>query len=437
MNVEVRQMKTAAELSLAETFESAKGRLPGLRALREDAFRRFEAQGLPHRRIEEWKYTDLRALMRDAKPLAAPPDAAAKARAKDSGALLRGVNCRRLVLVDGVFAPDLSDLTAEPGVTIRGMAEALAAGDALVARHVGKVIDTDDIAVSLNTALMGDGVVIDIAEGAAAARPILLVYASSGRAPASMFARSLAVVGRKARVTLLESHEAAADDQANVVTELLVGDEAEVEHVKLVSNRDGALQLSTLIAAIGARARFDDLTCTIGGAVTRNQLYVRYGGEDTVSNLRGVSLLRGRQHADTTLVVDHAAPGCQSRELFKSVLDDDSRGVFQGRIGVQAHAQKTDAKMAAHALLLSENAEADSKPELEIFADDVQCGHGSTAGALDEDLLFYLRARGIPAREAEALMVTAFVGEVIEGVAHEGVREALLATTDAWLGARA
>ena len=137
----------------------------------------------------------------------------------------------------------------------------------------------------------------------------------------------------------------------------------------------------------------------------RNQLFLRFDGKDTVANIRGASLLKGRQHADTTLVADHAIGFCQSREIFKSVLDDESRGVFQGKIIVRRDAQKTDAKMMTQALLLSENAEADNKPELEIFADDVVCGHGATAGALNQDLLFYLRTRGIPAKEAEALLI--------------------------------
>src|SRR5213079_2017900 len=167
--------------------------------------------------------------------------------------------------------------------------------------------------------------------------------------------------------------------------------------------------------------------------VVRNQLFLRFSGEGTVANIRGATLLKNRQHADTTLVVDHAAAGCQAREVFKSVLDDESRGIFQGKIIVQPGAQQTDAKMASHALLLSDAAEADNKPELEIFADDVQCGHGATAGDLDEDLLFYLKARGIPAKDAEALLIQAFVGEAVE---HAGLRDALMEHVVAWLKTR-
>ena len=165
-------------------------------------------------------------------------------------------------------------------------------------------------------------------------------------------------------------------------------------------------------------------------------MFLRFGGEGTLANIRGATLLRGRQHADITMVAEHAAVGCQAREVFKTVLDDESRGIFQGKIIVKPNAQKTDARMASHALMLSEEAEADNKPELEIFADDVQCGHGATAGDLDEDLLFYLRARGIPMDEAEALLIQAFVGEAIEGIEHAGLREALIEAVSAWLKAR-
>jgi Fe-S cluster assembly protein SufD len=171
--------------------------------------------------------------------------------------------------------------------------------------------------------------------------------------------------------------------------------------------------------------------------VVRNQMFVRFAGEGSIVGIRGANLLKGRQHVDTTLIADHTAANCSSRELFKTVLDDESRGVFQGKIIVQPQAQKTDARMATHALLLSDTAEADNKPELEIFADDVQCGHGATAGALDEDLLFYLKARGIPPKEAESLLIQAFVGEAVEGIEHAGLRDALMEIVDGWLRARA
>jgi Fe-S cluster assembly protein SufD len=402
VNAEVAIIKTAAETALAHEFAQARARLPGDKAVaaqREAAFGVFAKEGLPHCRVEEWKYTDLRALMRDAKPLAAPPDAAAKARAKYAGAILGDVEARRLVFVDGAFVAELSDLSGmESGLTFSSLAKALADGDPALTAHLGKLAPIADVAVALNTALMGDGAVIRIAAGSTIERPLHLLFVASEK-PAATFTRSLVVVEKGARAMLIESHEGpeGTDYQTNAAVELFVGDNAHVDHVKIIGEGADALHVSTLAAAIGAHARFNSFTFTSGGAVVRNQLFLNFDGEGTVAGIRGATLIKGRQHADTTLVANHIARDCQSREMFKSVLDGEAHGVFQGRIIVRPHAQKTDAKMMTRALLLSERAEADNKPELEIFADDVQCGHGATAGALDDELKFYLMARGIPA----------------------------------------
>lgn len=441
MNAEVAVIKTAAETALAQAFAQARDRLPGdeaIMARRNAAFDLFAKQGLPHRRIEEWKYTDLRALMRDAKPLASPPDASAKARAKDAGRVLGDLDARRLVFVDGAFVPELSDLRElEAGLVVGSLAQALADADPVVAARLGKLAPASDAAVALNTALMGDGAVIRVASGATIERPLHLLFVASEK-PAATFTRSLVTIDHGARVMLIESHEGptASDYQVNAALELFVGDGAHVDHVKVIGEGTEALHVSTLAAAIGAHARFNTFSFISGGSLVRNQLFLRLDGEGTVAGIRGASLLKDRQHADTTLFADHIARDCQSREMFKSVLDNEAHGVFQGRIIVRRHAQKTDAKMMTQALLLSERAEADNKPELEIFADDVQCGHGATAGALDEELKFYLMARGIPPAEAEAMLIQAFLGEAIEGIEHAGLREALIESVAAWLGAR-
>jgi Fe-S cluster assembly protein SufD len=442
MNAEVRQMRTTAELALAQAFAAAKDALPGgseIAAMREAAFRRFDAQGLPHRRIEEWKYTDLRALMRDAKPLAGLPDQAAKTRAQSAGCLVGTMDCRRLVFVDGAFVAELSDLARlEPGLTVRSLNQALAEADPLLMEHLGKLAPPGDIAVALNTAFMGDGAVIHVARNATVTRPLLLVFANTGDQAAAIFGRSLVVAERGARLTLLESHEGPDDRdyQVNTAVELVAGADARVNHIKLTREGARSLHVSSFMAVMGAGAELKDFSFNTGGAVVRNQLFLRFVGERTQAHIGGASLLRGRQHVDTTLVADHAAGAGRSREVFKSVLDDASRAVFQGRIIVRPNAQKTDAKMMTRALLLSEDAEADNKPELEIFADDVQCGHGATTGALDQDLLFYLKARGIPTKEAEALLVQAFIGEAVDAVEPEGLRDALMDAAVAWLGAR-
>jgi Fe-S cluster assembly protein SufD len=452
MTAELKPIRTAAEAGLVEAFAALRPRLAGTAAAarREAAFRRFEAAGLPHRRIEEWKYTDLRALMRDAKPLAPPPDAATKARAQDAGRVLAGVAARRIVFVDGMMVPELSDLTPEPGLTVSSLGEALGSGNPAVLARLGAGPAEGDIAYALNTAFMGDGAVIEVAPGASISRPVHLAFVYGSERAAAVFSRSLVVVGEGAGLTLIESHEGpdGVDYQVNAALDLAVGERAEVEHIKVNMEGSGALHISTLNATIGAKARFSEIAFLTGGHVVRSQLFVRCAGAGATLSLNGASLLKGRQHGDTALFVDHAAGGCRSRELFKSVLDGASRGVFQGKIIVRPLAQKTDARMMTRALLLSEDAEADNKPELEIFADDVQCGHGATSGALDDNLKFYLMARGIPEKDAEALLIRSFVAEAIEAgireggrqdvdpALHDDIHDVLIEATGRWLEAR-
>lgn len=440
---DLKVMRTAAEQSLAEAFAGARGKLPGggaVKSLRESAFHAFEAKGLPHRRVEEWKYTDLRTLMRDAKPLASPPDAAAKLKAKSAGAFLAALKPRRIVIVDGVFSAELSDLSEpETGLWVGSLAEALAKGDPTVVERLGRASPLkDDAAFALNTAMMGDGVVISVSSATAISRPLHLVFVTTPDRPVSLFTRSLISIGALASATVIESHEGpdGVDHQLNHAIDLAVGEEATLHHIKVGMDGDRTLHVATLVAQIAASAQVNEFIFTLGSVVTRNQIAVHMGGTGIHAGIRGATLLKGRQHADNTLVIDHASYRCQSRELFKSVLDGESRSVFQGKIIVQPSGEKTEAKMATHALLLSEGAEADAKPELEIFNDDVVCGHGATAGALDDDLLFYLRARGIPQKEAEALMVEAFVGDVVEAVESEALRETLMDLARAWLAAR-
>jgi Fe-S cluster assembly protein SufD len=437
---DIAPTKTAAETHLAEAFAALRGELidNAVMARREAAFRRFEVQGLPHRRVEEWKYTDLRTLMRDVKPLAGPPGAGAKVPA--AGQVFAAAGARRIVFVDGAFVPELSDLAdVEPGLKISSLAEMLARGPAELTGRLSAAGPAEgDVAYALNTAFMGDGAVIEVAAGVDVARPLHLVFVYGSQHPAAVFSRSIAVIGPGAGLTLLESHEGpdGVDYQVNTALDLAIGDRARFDRVKVNAEGDAALHLATLSASIGAKAHVSDFAFLTGGHVVRHQLFVRCGGAGTSLRLGGISLLNGRQHGDTTLNVDHAAGGCEARELFKSVLDGAARGVFQGKIVVRPEAQKTDARMMARALLLSDAAEADNKPELEIFADDVQCGHGATSGALDPNLKFYLMSRGIPEKETEALLIQSFAGEAIDTVSHEAVRDALTAATAQWLKGR-
>lgn len=438
MNAEVRSVKTAAEIGFADLFAAVRESLPGgdkIGAVRRDAFDRFAAQGLPHSRTEAWRYTDLRRLLRDAKPLAPRSDAAARSVAREAGAVFAGLGLRRLLIVDGAFAPELSDLAGlEPGVVVRATVEALAADEMVLPLDM---TGSDPVA-ALNTAFAADGVVITVAPGVVVERPIHLVFVTTGGAPAATFIRSRLKLGSGAVLTLVETHEGPdqSDYQVNVALQVDVGDRARLDHVKITGEGAAALHISTLEASTGAGASYRALGFTIGGAVVRNQLFVKLAGEGASADVHQGSLLAGRQHADATLVVDHVAAGSHSREVFKAVVDDEARAVFQGRITVQPGAQQTDARMMARALLLSDEAVANCKPELEIFADDVQCGHGTTTGAPDDQLKFYLMARGIPEKEAEALLIQAFVGEVIDAVARDDLREALTQVLLNWLEGR-
>ena len=439
MNLALAKNETGRALS--DLFAVAGDRLPGAGGIadaRRQAFDAYQRSGLPNRRVEDWKYTDLRVLMRDVLPLAAAPDAAALTRAGNAlkPHAIEGV--RRLVLVDGVFAPALSETTGlEKGLGIRTLREALEAGNVPQAQLFAP--DTSDAMVALNSAMMTDGLVIEVADGTVLSKPVHIIHIASGAVPAAMFTRSLLRLGKAAGATLVESYIAAEGAKTYQVHDSLVvsiGDNARLDHVRLIEDSREAFNISSAVVSLGAHAHFNTFGMTSGASVSRYQAVIAFAGEGSQVETNGVNLLNGRQHADTTLFLDHAVPNCASREIFRAVIDDRGHSVFQGRIIVRPKAQKTDAKMMTRALLLSDEAEADNKPELEIFADDVTCGHGATTGALDESLLFYLRARGLSEKEAQALLIQAFVGEAIEQIASDGLRELAISAAERWLAAR-
>jgi Fe-S cluster assembly protein SufD len=440
MNLALAKNETGRAVS--DSFAVARDRLPGtgkVAEARSAAFEAYDRVGLPHRRIEDWKYTDLRALMREVLPLAPVPDAAALKRAAAAVKLQAIKGARPLVLVDGVFVPKLSEVGGlEKGLTVRTLRDVLEAGDATLQAQL-LAPDNDNPMVALNSAMMTDGVVIDIASGVVLKQPLQVIHVATGATPAAMFTRSLLKLGKDAGVTLVESYIAADGAKTYQVHDSLVvtiGDNSRLDQVRLVEDSREAFNISSAVVTLGAHAHFNTFCMTSGAAVSRYQATIAFAGEGSRVETNGVNLLNGRQHADTTLFMDHAVPNCASREVFRAVADDRGHSVFQGRIIVRPDAQKTDAKMMTRALLLSDDAEADNKPELEIFADDVTCGHGATTGALDESLLFYLRARGLSEKEAQALLIQAFVGEAIESIANDDLRELAIAAAQRWLEAR-
>lgn len=437
----VTLLKTEAEKKLAEQFAALKAELPGagpVRKLREDAFAGFEAKGLPHRRLESWRYTDLRTLLRDAMPPARKPDRSAAVAKRLA---IQTVSGPRLVLIDGVFSAEDSDLDKLPdGVSVRSLAEAMTQEpDAVAGLMQVPEIAGDDTALMLNAALAQDGAVIEIAPGTELERPLLVLSLYSGEREAALYSRVIVSVGAQAKATVVELHEGVGHEplQINHAIALTIGDGAQVEHVRMVlRQRPETVQVQTLLAEIGAEADFASNAIVADCGVLRQQSFLRYGGEHSKAALRGVSLLRRQEHCDVTLVMDHAVPHCESRELFQTIAADEATGVFQGKVIVRKYAQKTDGGMKSNALLLDEGATMFNKPELEIFADDVVCGHGATVAQLNGEQLFYLMARGLPRAQAEALVLAAFAGEVSETLGDDEVREVFGREIEAWLAQR-
>lgn len=437
----VTPLKTAAEQVLAQQFANVKAELPGagpVRKLREDAFAGFEAKGLPHRRLEAWRYTDLRMMLREAKPLAGGNTATQAVRDRLSTLKLDGL---RLVLIDGAFNAELSGLDALPdGVTVHALADALVSPREDLTRILsGPGVAEGDTGLMLNTALMRDGVLVEIAEGTELAAPIAIISLASGDEEQAIFSRSVVLAGKGVKGSIVEMSENAGSKAAQINTAIVfeAGDESEIQHIRLVTRQPAeTVQVLSLLATVGAHAKFDSFALICNAGTVRQQHFVRYAGEHTEVGLRGVNLLGGQEHSDVTLVVDHEVPHGTSRELFKSIIGGEGTGVFQGKVIVRQHAQKTDGSMKSNALLLNDGATMFNKPELEIFADDVVCGHGATVAQIDGEQLFYLMARGLPRPQAEALVLQAFAGEAVEFVADEALRGLIMGEVEGWLANR-
>jgi Fe-S cluster assembly protein SufD len=289
----------------------------------------------------------------------------------------------------------------------------------------------------MNTAFMAGGVGIRIAAAATVETPIEIVSIVTKGEPRTLAGRVVLVVEDGASAAIIETHLGAPGAYVNSsVTEAFVGANARLDRLKVQLDGEQAIHLANCHVQLKEGAILRDCTVTQGGATTRQQGFITFAGSHADAKIAGAYLLRGKQHCDTRLVVDHRVPNCISREVFKCIIDEAARGIFQGKVIVQRDAQKTDGKQSSHGLLLSPTAEFDAKPELEIYADDVVCGHGATAGDLDEDLVFYLRTRGIPLREARALLVSAFAAEAFEDIAHDQIRDRLEQLSREWLQRR-
>ena len=371
----------------------------------------YGGEVLPNPRMEDWKWTNLRTLID--RPY--PPRLDVKAKAGHVARIVKAscfakVAATRMVFVNGHYDATHSKL---------------ANGD------IASRVTADEPVINMNQAFATDGARLKLS--GTADTPVELLFIATDADARTIATRNVIEIASGASATLIETHVGEGSYLANSVTEIVLGDGARLDRIKIECEAATALHLAHIHVTLGKNATLRDFTLTSGARVNRQNGTYQFGGEGSDAKISGAYLLAGKQHADTRLVVDHAVPHCTSRELFKCVMDESARGIFQGKVIVRRDAQKTDGKQSSHALLLSDTAEFDAKPELEIFADDVVCGHGATSGDLNEDHIFYLRSRGVPESEAKSLLIAAFVGEAFETIEHDGIREALTNYAATWL----
>lgn len=420
MNMLVHPQRTPAENALVDAFAERVASLPGDPAvlLKRDAAIEAIKAGLPTRRIEAWHYTDFRRLLTNV-PLHDPVAAAAPVAPVVAGSTV-------LSILNGVSAKAPA---AFSGVAVRRLEEMLLDGSFAAALEAQ---GGDDAVGAINTAFAADGYFLDIAAGAAPEAPIELQNIQAG---GQTHVRLPVRVGEGVKVTLVERQTGSGAALVSSISHLEVGEGAEVRWLIVQDQPEGATHLGQFNARLGKDAKLTLFFLNAGGKLVRQEIRVSAAGEGSSFTLRGVNLLAGDSHTDVTMVLDHAMPATVSTEVVRNVVTGRARGVFQGRINVFQVAQKTDAKMACNTLLLSDDGEFSAKPELEIFADDVQCGHGATVTEIDRNHLFYLMARGIDEKTARGLLVKAFVAEVIEELDDEALVEPLERMLDAWFAA--
>jgi Fe-S cluster assembly protein SufD len=395
---------------------------------REEALERFLARGFPSPSEEAWRKTSVAAVARTAfgRPEASRAVAEERLRQLDFGGAFTGWE---LVFVDGRYRPELSSAAATEGVHILSLRHVLAAEPERLRTWLAAAPDDEGPFETLNAAFLEDGALVEVEPGATPSAPIHLIYFSTGERgkPTASHPRTLIRLGRASHATVVETYGGAEGGEylTNTVTEVSLAGGAVMDHYKIQRESDHAFHLASLRVHQGEKSSFTDHSLCVGAALARNDILARFQGEGGECALRGLFVSDGSQHHDTHSVIDHAVPHCTSRELYKGILSGRARGVFHGRIVVRPDAQKTDAHQVNKNLLLSREALVDSTPQLEIFADDVKCKHGSTTGQLDAAALFYLRSRGIGEEAARRLLTYAFASDVVGALRVQPIRVAL------------
>ena len=434
-------LETAPAAPYLRQFAEARRFLPGsglpwLDALREEAISRFGDGGFPTPKVEAWKFTNLGPLAHTAFR-SLDTRAAPALRKAELSAYRLTPDCHLVVLVNGRFRPDLSDLDRLPDGT-RVVTLGAAKEDDLRALAAPPAVATEPRAralFDLNTAFMGDGAVIHLGRGAILDPVQLLFVARPDGEPAAFHARNLIHAEAGSSATVLETYVGPTESSywSNVVTQILVASNAVLRHYKLQAEGSAAFHVAATSVRLDRQAAYRMFAASLGGGLARNELDIELAASDAEARLAGATLARGDQHLDTTVRIEHSQPGGSSSQEFRNVVDGRARAVFQGRIRVAPDAQKTDAQQVSRSLLLSPAAGADTKPELVILADDVKCSHGAAVGDLDEEALFYLLSRGFSKQDARATLIDAFVGELVKGIEGDATRAYFRRAFDGWL----
>lgn len=398
--------------------------------IRKDAIVTFERLGFPVKKLEEWKYTNINPILKHEFKTNLTSAESGLSREEIKDFLFEEKNINLLVFVNGKYSEKLSVIeTDNDKVYLGNFHEGKEKFGSVTEQHFSKYADYKNQSLTaLNTAFAEDGAFIYARKGAEIKEPVHILYISDSRKESYLCQpRNLIVIEEGASIKIAEEYYSIGDNYSftNAVTEIFCGANSSVERYKIQSEGENAYSVNTTNVKQGKDSRFSDTTVSWGGAITRNNLCAMFNGTNTECHFYGLYLLNGNQHVDNHTLADHAMPNCYSNELYKGIIDDKATGVFNGKIMVREDAQKTNAYQSNGNILLSSDATVYSKPQLEIFADDVKCSHGATTGQLNEDEMFYLQARGIGKEEARVLLLNAFAGDVIDSVKIDSLREKL------------
>lgn len=407
---------------------STNGASSDLVALRRQALHSFAVQGFPRPRTEAWKYTNLRSVLR--RPIARDTPAEA---APDAASIAK-LDAHLLVVVNGRFSAELSQIGPLPGGVVLGsLADASRTHEAIVLDHLTRHAGVDNLPfVALNTAALEDGAFVYVPPSVSLDRAVHVVHVAT----ASFFQpRTLVVADKGARLSLVSTSDARAPHASfgNAVTEVSVGRRAQVDLFQVQTDSATVSTVSAVHVRQDSDSRFGTHTFTFGGEIVRNNLTIAADAQHCETQLNGLFLARGKSHVDNHTLMDHTMPDCLSSELYKGILDENATGVFNGKVHVRQDAQRINAYQTSKAVVLSRKARMYAKPELEIYADDVKCSHGATTGQLDKDALFYLQARGLRRKQARALLLESFAREVIDPVSLPALRQHLERLVASWL----